>query len=157
MGLFKTRQDCFCAFCRKPRKMYLKKHASLFNIVGSFLTAGIISWVLFQSFDPKSLILFVVLLAISEIVVQIRWRINIVCRHCGFDPILYKKDPLKAASLVKVQLDKRKLDPISILSEPLKLPVLTKERALVLAQQEAQLYSNSEAKKTRGRLVSKQI
>lgn len=156
MKLFKTREDCFCAFCKRPRKVYTKRGISAFNFIASLICSSVLGWVISQSWDPTSLLFFVVFLAVGEIFVQFRWRINIVCRHCGFDPVLYMKAPLQAASKVKLHLEKRKSDPIAVLSSPLDLPVLSKERALVLAQQESTLLKEKDHAAP-GRLVSRQI
>ena len=38
---------------------------------------------------------------ISEIFIQLRWRLTVACPRCGFDPVLYVKDPEKAARRVR--------------------------------------------------------
>ena len=83
----------------------------------------------FQEFDPRVLLIFVAFLAIAEIFVQFRWRLTIVCKHCGFDPVLYLKDSEKAVAKVKLRLDQRQKDPASLLAEPLQIPKLPKEKA----------------------------
>lgn len=37
----------------------------------------------------------------SDIFIYLRWRMTIVCRMCGFDPVLYKQSPEKAKERVK--------------------------------------------------------
>lgn len=41
------------------------------------------------------------ILGITEVLIQLRWRVSIACQKCGFDPVLYLRDPKKAATLVK--------------------------------------------------------
>lgn len=89
-------------------------------------------FVLFQEFDPRVLLIFVAFLALAETFVQIRWRLTIVCRHCGFDPVLYLKDSTRAAAKVKIRLDQRRQDPATLLARPLDLPKLSKEKAELL-------------------------
>ena len=83
----------------------------------------------FQEFDPRVLLIFVVFLALSEVFVQIRWRLTMTCQYCGFDPILYLKDSQLAALKVRKHLDHRKEDPTALLARPLHLPTISKEKA----------------------------
>jgi hypothetical protein len=75
-----------------------------------------------REFDPRALLIFIFFLAVAETFVQIRWRLNIVCRECGFDPVLYLRDSDKAADKVREQLARRKQDPTALLRTPLHLP-----------------------------------
>lgn len=84
---------------------------------------------IWQSFNPRVFVAWAVYLGIAEAFVQIRWRLSIVCKQCGFDPALYSKDPSAAANKVKLHLDLRKQDPKSILLAPLNLPTVTAEKA----------------------------
>ncbi len=36
-----------------------------------------------------------------EIFSNLRWRLAIVCKYCGFDPVVYLKNPEMAAEKVK--------------------------------------------------------
>lgn len=45
-----------------------------------------------------------------------------VCRSCGFDPVIYVKNPQKAAQLVREFLDRRSQEPTALLRRPLNLP-----------------------------------
>ena len=101
---------------------------------------------IFQEFDPRVMLIFVAFLATAEIFVQIRWRLTIVCKYCGFDPVTYVKDTEKAVARVKLRLDQRQKDPASLLAEPLDLPKISKEKAELI-----------EKAKTGGALVSKRI
>ena len=151
-----SRSDCFCAFCKTPRTVYLKRRVNVFNILASIFASLVITWVLWQEFDPRGIFVFVVCLAMGEAFVQIRWRLNIVCRHCGFDPILYLKDSAAAAQKVKDFLDQRKKDPAYILSRPLNIPRLTPEQAEAAKRAEFEMQS-AKKKGSSGKILSKQI
>lgn len=45
-----------------------------------------------------------------------------VCRSCGFDPVIYVKNPNRAAELVRDYMDRRSHDPTALLRRPLNLP-----------------------------------
>jgi hypothetical protein len=152
---FKSKDSGFCAFCREPRVIYRKKSLNLFNIASSLLGTAVVSYLVWQEFDPRAVVIFVFMLAITEIFLQIRWRMTIMCRHCGFDPALYLKDTDAAVQKVQAHLEKRRNDPHFILARPLNLPKLSAERAdeLVKFREEAK-----NAKKIkRGRLLSREI
>ncbi|MFM6928364.1 MAG: hypothetical protein ACKOX6_07860 [Bdellovibrio sp.] len=144
-SLFKPKHNCYCAFCKTPRNIYRKKNISLMNIIAAAMASIVVMFAIWQEYDPRVMVVFVVCLAISEIFVQVRWRLSVVCRACGFDPILYVKDPEAAAAKVKVQLDLRKEDPKYLLARPLNLPAIPQEKAKALQT------------KGKGKLVSKSI
>lgn len=102
------------------------------NILGSALASVVIMFALWQQYDPRVMVAFVVCLAISEVFVKIRWRLSVVCRVCGFDPVLYLKAPEQAASKVKEQLDVRRQDPKYLLAKPLNLPAIPADKAKAL-------------------------
>ncbi|MDG0817461.1 hypothetical protein NWE73_13850 [Bdellovibrio sp. PAP01] len=143
--LFKAKSNCYCAFCKSPRRIYRKKNISVMNIFASLMASVVLMFAIWQEFDPRAIIVFVICLAISEVFVQIRWRLAVVCRTCGFDPILYVKDPEAASAKVKLQLDLRKQDPKYLLAKPLNLPAISAEKSKALATKE------------KGRLVSRSI
>lgn len=62
-------------------------------------------WALWFEVDPRAVIIFVLSLAISEIFIQIRWRLSLVCPHCQFDPLVYLKSPDRAAERVRRHFD----------------------------------------------------
>ncbi|AFY01249.1 hypothetical protein [Bdellovibrio bacteriovorus] len=145
LSFFKTRHNCYCAFCKSPRRIYRRKNISLMNILGSALASVVIMFALWQQYDPRVMVAFVVCLAISEVFVKIRWRLSVVCRVCGFDPVLYLKAPEQAANKVKEQLDIRRQDPKYLLAKPLNLPAIPADKAKALQD------------KGKGRLVSRSI
>lgn len=146
--IFSGRKDCYCAFCRSERAVYTKKNIGVGDIFGSALGAGVLMMAIWQEFDPRSLVIFVFLLAIAEVFVQVRWRMTIACPHCGFDPVLYLKDQGKAVEKVKIRLDQRRNNPATLLAKPLHLPKLTKQQAENIQKAESG---------QKGSLVSRQI
>jgi len=119
LGFFSNRQKCYCAFCKTPRVIFRKRKVNLFNFVAAIFGAAVAMYALWQQFDPRVVILFVAFLALGEAFVQVRWRLNLVCKECGFDPILYLRDPNKASEKVKNHLERRKQDPVSLLKPAL--------------------------------------
>lgn len=117
----------------------------LINLLGSALAAMVFMYILWHEFDPRVMIIFVICAAVSEVFVKLRWRLSVVCRVCGFDPVLYLKKPELAAEKVKFQLEARKQDPKYLLSKPLHLPALAPEKAKALAE------------KGKGRLISRTL
>lgn len=117
-----VKKDCFCAFCKSPRSVYAEKSIRPRHFFWSFLLASAMSFLVWRTWNPKCLLFFVVAAMLAEVFVKIRWRIHVVCRNCGFDPVIYVKDPAQAARLVKVFLDRRAQDPAFLLRAPLQLP-----------------------------------
>lgn len=151
-----NRQECFCAFCKSPRVIYRKRRIDTVNVFASAVAATVAMYAIWQEFDPRVILLFVTCLFIAEAFVQTRWRLNIVCRECGFDPALYMNDQAKASARVKEHLARRKEDPTSLFRTPLNLPKMTRARLETLnkAKEEQEVQQKN---KKRGRLLSKQI
>lgn len=146
--LFSVREKCYCAFCRSPKKIYKHrrlgwKHALISIVASLAMMAG-----LFQQFHPSLLFFLPVTMLICDVFLQIRWRLSVVCKRCGFDPVLYVKDSSLAAEKVRTVLEKRREDPTMILASPLHLPKITKDRA--------ELLKDAELGK-KGGLVSRQV
>jgi hypothetical protein len=156
MFIHSDKQDCYCAFCKTPRKIYKKRRINGLNLFAAAVAAVVSMYAVWQEFDPRVIFIYVVYLAFAEVFVQIRWRLNLVCKECGFDPILYMKEPSLAAERVKEKLERRKEDPATLFKPPLQIPKITKERAEALKLVEKNQKMNSK-KANRGRLLSKQI
>ncbi|MBX2989250.1 MAG: hypothetical protein KF802_15285 [Bdellovibrionaceae bacterium] len=146
----KARHNTYCAFCKSPRRVPRKRNIGVINIIASALTAAVISIVLWEGFDPRGFVVFVIALAFAETFLQLRWRLSIVCRACGFDPALYVKQPHLAAAKVKEHLERRRRDPAALMGKRLNLPTITPERA-------EQLKALPADGKGRGQLVSRSI
>jgi hypothetical protein len=103
--------DCFCAFCKTPRKVYRKKSLSLINYIQALSLSGVLSLVFWRSFDAKALLVFAMSLMFIEGFILFRRRSDVECPHCGFDPHLYLKNQSAACEKVKKHLEVRSLDP----------------------------------------------
>ena len=145
MQVFRNTVNVFCAFCRSAHRVPSAKRIGARHIFGAMLSAALSMMVIWREFDPRVLMIFVVYLATAEIFVQVRWRMSLGCKQCGFDPVIYKKSPDVAVEKVKDHLERRKKDPRFLLFEPLDLPV----RRVPPPQQAGE--------PLRGRLISKQI
>ncbi len=106
---------CLCAFCKNERKVYRKKHISFGSVVAMVFVASLFSYVFYQNVHPFPFVLGLAALSIAEISTQLRWRMALRCSHCGFDPLLYLRDPSKAALKVKDFVEERQRAPDSLL------------------------------------------
>lgn len=143
--MFEKAHNCYCAFCKSPRRISRKKNISFMNVIAAGLASMVLMLALWQQFDPRVIIVFVVCLAVAEVFVKLRWRLSLVCRQCGFDPVLYKRQPDMAAQKVKMQLDLRKQGAQYLLAKPLNIPTISPQKAKALEE------------KAKGRLVSRSI
>lgn len=108
--------NCYCAFCRTPRRIYQKHHLSFSDVFLSALTSVVIMMLVWHGIDARVLMIFVWLLSACEFFIQIRWRLSLPCPHCAFDPLIYLKDQARAAEKVKAHLEKRRQDPMVLFS-----------------------------------------
>jgi hypothetical protein len=118
IGLFQSRiQKRFCAFCSSERRLYMKKHAGFADFAMALFMSALIMWSRWQEMNPKAIGIFVAIVMAMEVVIQLRYRLNLTCQYCGFDPVLYKKDPETAAKMVKAHMDRIRGDADFLLSE----------------------------------------
>ena len=96
-------QSRYCAYCKAPRRIYLKRHVTATNVWLSFLLSVVVTLAVWNTLDPRALFLFGIFLSVAEVFVQLRWRLGLRCQHCGFDPVIYLRDPNRAADIVKAQ------------------------------------------------------
>lgn len=96
----RLRDQRYCAFCRSPRRLYVKKHVDMTNVLALIFLAVAVTAGVWGGPDPRGLLLFCVFVGIGEIFIYLRWRASLICRMCGFDPIVYKKSPSEAAKRV---------------------------------------------------------
>ncbi len=95
------KQTCFCSYCRNERTYVSKKHIQILDIVFLLIPSVLLSFIFWQQLDPRLLLFWVMLGVVVEIFSNLRWRLAIVCKYCGFDPVLYLKSPELAAESVK--------------------------------------------------------
>lgn len=111
---------CYCAHCRSPRHVIIKQHVSWINVLQAFSISALLSYAFWESLHPLSAIFALSFLVLMEIGVRMRRRAELVCRKCGFDPVLYKKSPELAKLKVQEFFKKNIMDPdIPMIDSPL--------------------------------------
>ena len=123
----------YCAFCKSERTYFRRKHVSFSTIVYAIVFGGLVSQAVWQAFDPRALIVSAVIVCISEIATQLRWRLSLVCSECGFDPLVYKRNPTHAAERVRKHLEERQADPMSIFRP--QLPILRDRKPPIVSRE----------------------
>ncbi len=121
--MISRRQECYCAFCKTPRKVYFHKHLTLVEVVALVVFSLILTYSLYQSLELRGLYLTGGLLLVGEVFSQLKWRASMICRNCGFDPVVYVKDPEQAGLKIKAFLERRSESPAHLLRPPVVLPV----------------------------------
>jgi hypothetical protein len=116
------RQTVYCAFCRTRHEVYTEKSLKFRHFIMAGAFSICLSFAIWGNYNPKSLLFAVISVMIAEIFCRLRWRMHLVCRACGFDPVIYKNSPSQAAELVKAFLKRRSEDPQFLLKKPLNLP-----------------------------------
>ena len=121
--MWSARKSCYCAFCKVERKVYANKHLTLVSIIGLVLLGLVMTLTVFKTLDPRGLAIVGTLLIIAEIFSQTKWRTSMICRNCGFDPVVYVRNPEQAGLKIKAFLEMRKDSPDFLLRPPVVLPV----------------------------------
>lgn len=91
----------FCAFCKAERKYVVKKHLHFFDVLCLVVLSGVTSSALWAPFDPRSMVLLALFIGAGETFMYMRWRFGVVCKYCGFDPVLYNVAPDRARERVR--------------------------------------------------------
>lgn len=120
----------FCAFCRHERICFVKKHASKADALACLILSICGFFLLTDNLDFRFIPVWMCLWGSLEFATQLRWRMSISCPHCGFDPVLYIREPKLAAEKVIEHLELRRKNPYrALLPDPLKhLPRRKKEK-----------------------------
>ncbi|MFN3696457.1 MAG: hypothetical protein ACK4VO_03365 [Pseudobdellovibrio sp.] len=120
--MFQRRSECYCAFCKNTRKVYLSKHLNLAGVVGLVLLSYVVTSIIWQEADIRGLAILGVLLIVAEAFTRLRWRQSMICGHCGFDPVIYVQSPDRAAQKIQNYMRRRTERPEFLLKPALKLP-----------------------------------
>ncbi len=131
--MLSQRKSCYCAFCKVERKVYLSKHLSLIGVISLSLLSVVLTYALFRDLDVRGLSILSMLLILGEIFQQTKWRTSMICRNCGFDPVMYIKDPNAAGLKIKAFLDRRKDSPESLLKPAVLMPVKKVKKGINLS------------------------
>lgn len=130
--LFQRRQKCFCAFCKTPRNIYKSKYLGLVSILGLIGLSLILSEIIWTMSDTRGLFIVAIFLLAGELFSQIKWRQSMICHNCGFDLIMYKNNPEKAAEKIKDFIALRSENPQFLLKPALQPPKKRKGTRLSL-------------------------
>lgn len=114
-------RHCYCAFCKSKRRVYTKKHITVLDVLYCFVLGFSFGLVVWQEINAKFIPIAITFMGLAEVITQIRRRLSLVCRKCGFDPLLYLKSPKLAAERVRTVFESRLKNP-NILDK--RLPVL---------------------------------
>ena len=111
---------CYCAHCRSARSVISQQHVSWINVLQSFVLSAALSFLFWQGLHPLSAVFALSFLVLAEIAVRLRRRADLICKKCGFDPVLYKKSPELAKAKVKEFFKKNIMDPdVPLIDSPL--------------------------------------
>lgn len=114
------RGRCYCAYCKSERKVYLKKHVDMTNVVLTMAFAWGLSTLIWHWSDSRFVVLWSIFMVTAEMFIYLRWRISLPCQLCGFDPIVYKRNPTEAARLIGQFFQEKTRDPeFSLTRSPL--------------------------------------
>jgi hypothetical protein len=155
MGIFsRLHESCFCAFCKAERRVYSKKHIGLTNVLAAMLLSSGITFVFWGELDPRGLMLFCLTMVGSEVFIFFRWRSSLVCRLCGFDPVIYKRSPERAAARVREFYEKASQNPNFQLSRSPLVERQKQQRQIEKQKYEMALLEARLTAKSRGQNVS---
>lgn len=100
-----------CAFCKLEHRVYFKKEVGAIDLTLLLTITGVLAFTIWGGPDLRSLAIFGGAAFMLQVFLRVRYRESVKCPHCGFDPILYKKNPTAAAQVVKQFLEQRKNNP----------------------------------------------
>lgn len=77
------------------------KETTVRFLIQIFLTSAVISIALWPFWGPKAMVVAVPVWGFFEIISRLSRRTQLVCRFCGFDPVLFMVDRRKAKKTVQ--------------------------------------------------------
>lgn len=80
------------------------------------------TYAIFKQLDPRGLFIVGTILLVSELFSQMKWRSAMICRNCGFDPVVYVRNPEQAGLKIKAFMDRRSESPEHLLRAPVQRP-----------------------------------
>lgn len=120
--LLPVRKKCFCAYCKTPRKVYRNKNLSLFTILGLIGLSVVLTKTIWHNIDTRGLFILAFILITGEVCAQIKWRGSMICNNCGFDAVLYVRNPEAAGLKIKEFMEYRSTRPEYLLRPSIPLP-----------------------------------
>lgn len=149
----------YCAFCRRPKYVYERSKVGLIGFSLLFVMSGLFSYGLRKQVDEFIFYIFFSLVVLVELGMKMRYRISLLCKECGFDPLIYKRSPERAVVMVQKKLEQRLSNPENLLRKPLELPQISQKRRDFwdqLAQKKPEI-AKIPVEDQRGRILSRQI
>lgn len=101
------------------------------NVLATALLSGVLSMAVYGEMDPRALLFFCLVIVLKEMFIFFRWRVAVVCKLCGFDPVLYKRSPARASARVREFFTEQVRNPSFQLT---KSPLLELHRRLKTAE-----------------------
>ncbi|MBL7543575.1 MAG: hypothetical protein JNL11_07140 [Bdellovibrionaceae bacterium] len=92
------------------------------NVLVAAILALAINYIFSLRIEPVACVIFVVNLFAIELMLRLRWRMALICHECGFDPVIYRRNPALACQMVKQKMELRNADTVKSLFFPLNLP-----------------------------------
>lgn len=133
--LRKSSEKIICAFCRLEHRVYTKKEVSVLDVLVILSVTGVMALAIWGGPDLRSLLIFMSLAFVMQVFLRVRYRESIKCPHCGFDPIVYKQDPERAAQRVTAFMENRKDNPEFLLRAKPKIePIYLKKEEIEMLE-----------------------
>ncbi len=91
----------FCPLCSSPRRLGMHpKPGQPIHYAQVFSTAMFFTLITWSFFEWKGIVSFVPLWIAFEVFYRAKVRASVVCKKCGFDPVLYLVDVERARAAV---------------------------------------------------------
>jgi len=82
----------YCPLCSKEINFRLPKRPTPRHVFQVAFTSLLAVWLLWPWLGIKGVVVFIPLWGAFEFIFRVLKRQQVVCTHCGFDPVLYKRD-----------------------------------------------------------------
>ncbi len=102
--------------------MYRNKNLSLFTILGLIGLSVVLTKTIWHNIDTRGLFILAFILITGEVCAQIKWRGSMICNNCGFDAVLYVRNPEAAGLKIKEFMEYRSTRPEYLLRPSIPLP-----------------------------------
>lgn len=97
----RTRSEFFCPLCRTQRAFLYSPYLTIKNYIQIFLLTIFSAAILNSTIGFKAVVIFFPIWLGFEFFVRVMHRKEVPCPHCGFDASWYKRDVVKARTIVE--------------------------------------------------------
>ena len=142
-------------------KIFAVKNVGIKHLFIALSLSSVLSYAFWEMMHFYSGLFFCAYIIATEFFLRARWRSKIICKNCGFDPILYKKNQVAAVEAVKANMDDRKNRVYGL--KPLNLPYRViktdnpKAKEIMLAAENKENQKTANNLSQKGQLVEKSI